>query len=91
MISSKAFSFDKSNLTFYADVSEVTIGHGLRLERIYPDACDAGFTMMSEKTGRTCRFVEVAEERDAEGDVILWRFDAVDKIGKGCRVVLFND
>lgn len=88
MISSKNFSYNKSDKTFVADISDL---HGkLHMIRAYPDACDAGFEMVSERTGEVCRFVETKEVRN-DGDISYWEFSGMGKIGKGLKVVIFND
>ena len=88
MISSKHFNYDKKDRTFTADVSE--LNGKLVMIRAYPDACDAGFEMVSEKTGEVCRFVETAEVRN-DGDISHWEFKGMGKIGKGLKVIIFND
>jgi len=89
MVSSKLFSYNKEDKTFRADVSD-TAGK-LTMVRAYPDACDAGFDMVSHKTGEVCRFVETGEKRNSDNEVMYWEFSGMGKVGKGLKVVLFND
>lgn len=45
-----------------------------KMDRIYPDACDEGFHLVSEKTGKVLLFVYEQAEKDAEGDVQAFVF-----------------
>lgn len=52
ILSSSQFSF--KNNTFSAFMSDIEYA----LRQIYPDAADTGFEMVSERTGKTVKFVE---------------------------------
>jgi len=51
-----------------ADISELPSS---AFVQIYPDACDVGVRIVSEKTGVVTEWVVDAEERDREGDLVL--------------------
>jgi hypothetical protein len=56
--------------------------------RLYDDSADAGFVMVSEKTGAEVVFLVDGEHRDHEGDITHWTFSACDRI---FSVTVFND
>ena len=65
-----------------------------RLERIYQDACDVGFVMVSERTGKELTFYLDKEERDPSGeDIIAWHFksDSRDPLLKKLTATVWND
>lgn len=79
----RQFDYDAGTRIFTAEVSD-THGFG----RVWPDAADEGLTIVGA-TGRRVVFAVHDEERDADGDVQLWRLVAIDH--SGFRIVLFND
>jgi len=88
---SSEFSWNAETKKFSAFASDLK-GFG-RLGRVYDDACDEGFTMISDRTGREVVFVSAGTEHDREGDVQAWVF--VPAVGQrdrpDCLVVIFND
>jgi hypothetical protein len=72
MISSRLFHIDARNKQFIGDISD--FGSNSPFGRIYPDACDAGFTMLSHKTGQTVVWCLMTEMYDGEGEVTSWSF-----------------
>jgi hypothetical protein len=85
-ISSSNFTF--KNNTFIAEASDL---RNFELGRVYDDACDAGFTIVSEKTGKHVVFAETDADVDSEGDFLAWNFVAVTKGFEKLKVVIFND
>jgi hypothetical protein len=43
-----------------------------RPSRVYDDACDLGYTVVSARTGRAVVVVFESVTRDAQGDVLYW-------------------
>jgi hypothetical protein len=86
-ICSSKFSF-KSN-TFVTEVSGLS--RRFSLERIYDDACDEGFTIISEKTGKGAVFALLTTERDREGDLVSWTFKCVTPGLTHLKAVIYND
>lgn len=87
-VSSKRFTYDKADRTFTAEASDL----GGDLGQVYPDACDVGLTLISEKTGRevVCRVAH--EERNAEGELLWTILEPALPQERGLfRVRLFND
>ncbi len=91
-ISTERFTW--SNKEFFAEISSL----GVRgFERIYPDACDVGLSIRSERTGEEVWFYLETEHRDREGDVTHWTLkptnEAVRKNPglKGVKMTVFND
>lgn len=66
VVSSSLFSYDKSSKVFTSEMSTIG-GFG----QIYPDACDAGFTMISAKTRKEATFYVSSSER-AYGEITGW-------------------
>jgi hypothetical protein len=84
-ISSDSFSF-KDN-TFSAEISD--FGPNFRFGRVYDDACDEGFTIVSSRTGKAAVFAlnRILGTEDLEG----WDFVCVTPGLKNLRAVIFND
>ena len=72
MISSRQFSIDPKNKQFVGEISD--FGCNVPFDRIYSDACDLGFTMLSHKTGETVTWYMQTEMYDGEGDITSWTF-----------------
>lgn len=86
-ISSSMFTF--KNNTFVAEASD--FGRNLRLGRVYDDACDEGFTIISEKTGKGAVFAFYSHEEDGEGDLVSYIFKCVTPGLTHLKAVIFND
>lgn len=86
-ISSSRFSF-KGN-TFSAEASD--FGGRLKLGRVFDDACDEGFSIVSAKTGKIAVFALYDHEEDGEGDLVSWIFRCVTPGLTHLKAVIFND
>jgi len=88
------FFYNKDTKTFSSEASTLQDGF---LGRLYSDACDEGFYMLSEKTGNIATFFLSYENKDKEGFVTSWVFYApreslIKNPGlEGVKVVVFND
>lgn len=67
----RAFSYTPESKMFVSEASTLTLGKHLLDGQVYNDAADAGFNLVSERTGRTIRFYFSHDERDADGDVTV--------------------
>ena len=81
-ISSKYFTYSAIHREFVIEASDLPrlldpVG------RIYNDACDAGFIMVSERTGKEVIFTVSPCSTDREGDVTAWHFTAYPEFNKG--------
>ena len=85
-ICSSKFTFTKN--TFVSELSD--LGRP-RLGRVYDDACDEGFTIISKKTGKPAVFALYSSEDDSEGDVLSWTFTCVTPGLKNLKAVIYND
>jgi hypothetical protein len=56
--------------------------------RLYADACDVGFYVLSERSGNRMLFTEEKVERDAEGETVAWHY--VNEAGT-IRITVHND
>jgi hypothetical protein len=86
-ISSTRFSFEGN--TFSAEASD--FGRNISLGRVYDDACDEGFSIVSAKTGKIAVFALYNHEEDAEGDLVSWIFRCVTPGLTHLKAVIFND
>ena len=86
-ISSLKFSF--KNNTFVTEASD--LGRGFDLGQVYDDACDKGFTIISEKTGKGAVFVLWKDETDHEGYIVSWIFKCVTPGLTNLKAVIFDD
>lgn len=94
MISSKAFIWDgPDNRTGYAEISDIQD----HIVQIFPESADAGFTVISSRTGVEKKFVETGKRYSAgpEREVTAYIFREMNKRGNvvpnGVTIVLWND
>lgn len=88
-ISTSRFTFRDG--VFLAEISSLG---DFRLGRVFDDACDAGFTLISERTGEAKVFSGPETTRDAEGDILFDEFtEVLDARGTPgtLKVRIFND
>ena len=87
------FTLDRQTRTFTAEASDLGYRAGESpFGRVYPDACDEGLTVISDRSGREVVFAIDHEERDADGDLLWWVLEPVEGEGlAGYRVQIFND
>ena len=83
-VSTDRFSYDPATRSFSAEISELRINFG----RVYDDAVDEGFTMVSTKTGREIVFVVEHVEYDPEGDLRWW---TLRSLTDNFTATVFND
>lgn len=93
MVSTKQFTFSGKDKTFITEIS--TIGDK-QLVRIYPDACDEGVVLVSERTGEESKWVVNGVDQH-DGDIGAWNLiptaETLRKLPqlKGYKMVIFND
>lgn len=83
------FSYHADSQTFAAELSDLK--GKFYVDRVYDDACDEGFTIVSARTGKKAVFALNGHEKDAEGDLLLMNYVCVTPGLKNLRAVLFND
>ena len=89
-----AFFYHPENRTFSQEIS--SLGRYDLFQRIYDDACDTGFTMVSKKTGKEVVFF-LSKDIDWAGDEGKWIFEPIPEsirkvpAAKGLKVIIFND
>ena len=91
-VSAGRFRYDAAAKTFTAERSD--LGPDFRLGRVFDDACDAGFTLVSHRTGREVVMAADGCEFDDEGDLLSERFVSLGRNGHPdgrYEAVLFND
>lgn len=89
-IASSRFTYDKATKSFIAEDSDFG-GKGHPVGRVYDDACDEGFTIVSERTGKEVVFALHMVHKDADGDLTKWEYHSVTPGHKGYRAVILND
>jgi hypothetical protein len=92
-ISSDRFTYLKDEKVFAAEASDLPRN---MLGRVFDDACDLGFTMISARTGVEMVFVQIDTLRDREGELMYHVFaPATPQNGAAAiadvRVHIFND
>ncbi len=87
-ISSNFFSFKKGKFT--CELSDL-LSTPFTLGRVYDDACDEGFSIVSEKTGKSAVFRLIEMRRDSDGDLQSWEFVCVTPGLKNLTATIFND
>jgi len=90
-VDSSIFIYDVKTKTFVGEMSELG-----KFGRVYDDACDLGFTMVSAKTGKEVTFVVNGTLRE-HGETVGWRLVPVTGTVRkmptlaGVTVHVFND
>jgi len=93
-ISTKKFTYLKEDRTFIAEISSLNTDP---LSRIYPDACDEGFTLVNPKTGVGITFTLEETQRNRDMDIVAWKFVPVFEVARrrpdlaDLRVTIIND
>lgn len=95
-INSAAFSWNPQSREFTADAAELQHAGLDPTGRLYADAADQGFVMVSAKTGETIEFT-LNEVQRHDGEVAYWEFKPTwadvfynPKL-RNVRAVVFND
>ncbi len=93
----RLFNITWSTASITADASTLGFLPGVSpYGPLYMDACDVGFQLINPHTGTTSRWCLHEECKDADGDIVCWKFKAVD-LRKGNEhllkwiVTIFND
>lgn len=79
--------YDSKKRRFVADASELTKP---LFDRVYADACDEGFTLISHKTGQEVKCA-VYETMMKDGDIVGWRLKPIHRNGPQFDILIFND
>jgi len=91
-LNTKQFTYNPATKTFVCEASDLC---GFEPRRIYDDACDIGFYLVSEKTGTKVLFCENELTYDNDGDLISFNFSSHcyenPSYAMHLNVVIFND
>lgn len=94
---SDLFTFHVPTKTFVAEMSELGRRKDL-FSRVYDDACDTGFVMVSTRTREKILCLWSGQKHDGEGELLYDRFLCCDLRGRplsgrlgGAEVHLLND
>ena len=86
-ISTESFTF--SDRRFVAEASD--LGPDFRLGRVFDDACDEGFTLVSHRTGKDVVFAHHEDKVDLDGDLAVSIFKGVTPGFTDLEVHILND
>lgn len=95
MLNTKQFEWDAKTQTFSGEISE--LGAKNLFQRIYPDACDIGFELQSNKTNFVTKWCLVQQAQDHDEDITDWVFRATpETVNKHpalehVTIIVFND
>lgn len=97
-LSSRAFHYNPETKTFTAEISELSRGGTADpFGRVYDDAADEGFVIVSSKTGDEVTFVINGADRDSDGDIAGWVLVPINRksgyrdCSKDFSVLVIND
>ena len=88
-ISTRDLHYQKTGRSFFAFITDLP-KQRIPYMRVYQDACDVGFWLVSQNTGAEIKMV-MTEEKVVNGDVVGWTFEPVDKKAPINNVVIIND
>jgi len=88
-ISTRNLHYQSIGRSFFQEISCLPDQH-IPLMRVYPDACDEGFYLVSHLTGTEIKMVRT-ETKHIDGDVVSWTFKPVNKNAPIRNVVILND
>jgi len=94
VIMNSKFHYDREERLFTAEASDLKDHDFLSrvfLSRVFNDACDVGFRVVSSKTGREVVFTFSREERNTDSDVTAWHFTSYRAMGGNFKATIFND
>ena len=87
-VSTSHFSYSAARKTFVGYISDFDCN---LFGRLYDDAADIGFRLVSAKTGREAPVFLRSTETDDEGDILSWTFSFVALQYYDIKIVVFND
>jgi hypothetical protein len=97
-IHSGKFTFHTPTKTFVAEASDFGSSFEDLFSRVYDDACDVGFKLRSDKTGKEVIYYFEKEERDnVENELVAWVFtpasESIREVSQasGTSVKIYND
>lgn len=59
--------------------------------RVWNDACDVGYTLVSHRTGKEVAMAMDDVLRDADGDIQAWVYKSVWPKGMDIKLTVYND
>lgn len=75
IVSTSVFDIDRSGKMFIVEESTLLGNFPNILGKIFDDACDIGFKMLSSNTGNICDWVESKKEFSTEGELLVTIFE----------------
>lgn len=94
VLSTKDFTWNPKTKVFSAEASD--FGQRKIAGRVFDDAMDVGFVLVSERTGTEVIFAQSGTDRDDEGELLGTYFSPIDRRGYSVpnpqyRVLIIND
>lgn len=85
-ISTERLTFDKVGRLLVAEDSDLPAA-----SRVWDDACDTGYTVVSQWTGREVVYA-TADLVSRDGDILYWDYRPISRRDEGCPTLrVFND
>lgn len=92
------FTIDPHNKLFITEASDLSGGRETDIwDSLYPDACDIGLKLISDRTGKEAHFYLVETKRDVDNDVVEWELLPTTETKhkfpnlQGWKVIVLND
>ena len=90
-VSSRLFTYCVNTKNFVAEASDL---RDFRVVRLYDDAIDVGFYLVSENTGKKVLFTQEADEYH-DGELIAYHFSSLSNQNpenlRDLNITVFND
>lgn len=84
------FMYSKDNHAYIAEDSDFG-SHGFATGCVYDDSANEGFSLTSERTGRTERFALDRVNKSDEHEILSWEFVPCNETLRPLRVIIYND
>jgi hypothetical protein len=97
IISTDQLTYSKESKRFSCEASNLNGNCGSLFHRIYPDACDAGLTIISARTGIPVDYYVDEYKLDSDGEIWGWDLkptpESIRKVpsASGTSLLIFND
>ena len=89
-INTDMFDYHGRTRTFTQEASSLGVTFQAMFGHVFTDACDAGFELVSERTGKVIKMTLVEPVRDRENEIGFWEFIPY-RNGSFIKLVVFND
>jgi hypothetical protein len=86
-VNTDRFTWVPDDRLFVAEASDLP-----DMSRVFDDACDEGYCLVSQRTGKRVIVVVSDVKHDREGDLVYWELTPVAHYNRGLfKVHIYND